>query len=68
MNTIKQLRQQTGLSQSQFAKKFHINVRTLQRWEQGQTPTPDYAVFMVGRIIELEEEVEWIKRLKSLKL
>lgn len=57
MNTIKQLRQQTGLSQSQFAKKFHINVRTLQRWEQGQTPTPDYVVFMISRIIELEEEV-----------
>lgn len=57
MNNIKQLRQQTGLSQSRFAKKFHINVRTLQRWEQGQTPTPDYVVFMVGRIIELEKEV-----------
>ena len=58
MNTIKQLRQQTGLSQSQFAKKFHINVRTLQRWEQGQTPTPDYVVFMVGKILELEEKLD----------
>jgi hypothetical protein len=24
----------TGLSQSKFAKKYHLSVRTLQRWEQ----------------------------------
>ena len=55
---IKQLREKTNLSQSKFAKKFHINVRTLQRWEQGQTPTPDYVVFMIGRILELEEKLD----------
>ena len=35
MNDIKQLRQRTGLSQSKFAQKYNISVRTLQQWEQG---------------------------------
>ena len=55
---IKQLREKTNLSQSKFAEKFHINLRTLQRWEQGQTPTPDYVVFLIGRILELEEKLD----------
>lgn len=33
--TILELRKQTGLSQSQFAKEFHIQLKTLQSWEQG---------------------------------
>lgn len=55
MNAIQNLRAKTGLSQSQFAKKFHINVRTLQRWEQGQTLAPDYVLWMISRILELEK-------------
>lgn len=32
---LKQLRQATGLSQSQFAEKAKMSVRTLQHYEQG---------------------------------
>lgn len=32
---LKQLRQATGLSQSQFAEKAEMSVRTLQHYEQG---------------------------------
>lgn len=35
MNNIKVLRNKIGLSQSKFAKKYNISVRTLQQWEQG---------------------------------
>ena len=42
--TIKELRQQTGLSQSAFAKYFEIPVRTLQDWEQGKRTPPEYLV------------------------
>lgn len=31
-----QVRQKTGLSQSQFAKSLGISVNTLKSWEQGQ--------------------------------
>ena len=55
--TILELRQKTGLSQSQFAKRFHLNVRTVQTWEQGTRKTPDYVIWLITKVIELEEIV-----------
>lgn len=54
--TILELRKQTGLSQSQFAKKFHIQLKTLQSWEQGWRNTPECILYMIQRILELESE------------
>ena len=59
--TILELRQKTGLSQSQFAKRFHLNVRTVQTWEQGTRKTPDYVIWLITRVIELEEVIN-VKR------
>lgn len=59
--TILELRQKTGLSQSQFAKRFHLNVRTVQTWEQGTRKTPDYVIWLITRVIELEEIIN-VKR------
>ena len=55
--TIFEIRKSTGLSQSQFAKKFHLQVKTLQSWEQGWRNTPEHVIFMVQRILELERQV-----------
>ena len=52
---IKELRQRTKLSQVKFAKKFHISVRTLQRWEQEQTPTPEFVLYAIKTILDLED-------------
>ena len=54
--TILELRKQTGLSESQSAKKFHIQLKTLQSWEQGWRNTPECILYMVQRILELESE------------
>ena len=54
--TILELRKQTGLSQSQFAKEFHIQLKTLQSWEQGWRNTPECILYMVQKILELESE------------
>ena len=51
---IKQLRQQTGLSQNQFAALFKIPVHTLQQWEQGLRKPPEYVVFMIEKILKIE--------------
>ena len=59
--TILELRKKTGLSQSQFAKRFHLNVRTVQTWEQGTRKTPDYVIWLIARVIELEEIIN-VKR------
>lgn len=34
---VKAIRQKTELSQSQFAKRYHINVTTLRNWEHGKS-------------------------------
>ena len=59
--TILELRQKTGLSQSKFAQRFYLNVRTVQQWEQGTRKTPDYVIWLIARVIELEEIIN-VKR------
>lgn len=49
--TIKELRESTGLSQSKFAKKFHIPIGTLQHWEQGVRKPPEYVIYMIEVLI-----------------
>ena len=51
---ILELRKQTGLSQSQFAKKFNIKLKTLQSWEQGWRNCPEHITYMIEEILRLE--------------
>ena len=51
---IKKLREETGMSQQQFAKYFGLPLRTLQGWEQGRRKPPDYLAELLKRIWELE--------------
>lgn len=60
--TIKELRKQTGLSQSKFAQKFNIPVRSIQKWERESTNNPaPYIPDMIEQILLLEEEVERLR-------
>ena len=52
--TIQELRKETGLSQSQFAKKFNIPVGTLQHWEQGIRKPPEYVLSLIAQILVYE--------------
>ncbi len=49
---IKELRKKTGLSQSKFAEKYHINLWTLQEWERDRTKTPETILYLLERIIK----------------
>jgi putative transcriptional regulator len=40
---VRNIREKTGLSQSQFADRFGFSPRTLQEWEQGRAK-PDAAI------------------------
>ena len=62
--TIKELRKRTGLSQSKFAERFHLSMRTLQRWEQNQNEPQEAIVYMINRILDLEDQME-VKGLAS---
>lgn len=48
---VKSIRSKLSLSQSQFAKRFGLNVRTVQDWEQGRK-VPDQPARILLRVIE----------------
>ena len=48
---VQRARASTGLSQSAFAERFHINPARLKDWEQGRS-TPDSAALAYLRVIE----------------
>ena len=48
---VRALRSKLGLSQSEFALRYGISLRTLQEWEQGRT-NPDSAVRAYLTVIE----------------
>jgi putative transcriptional regulator len=52
---LRVLRQRLGLSQASFAERFHINLRTLQDWEQGRRVPEDVARTYL-RVIERAPE------------
>ena len=50
--SIKEMRMQTGLSQSKFAKLFDIPIATLRDWEQERRKPPVYVINMIQTILE----------------
>ena len=61
-NIIKSIREATQLTQSQFADRFHIPVKTIQSWESGIRKPADYIPEMMIRICQLEAELAMIIR------
>ena len=53
---IKELRKFTGLSQSEFARKFDIPVSTLRKWEQGESKPAGYIIKLIAKEIPATEE------------
>ena len=44
---IRKTRTGLGLSQAEFASRFHVPVGTLRDWEQARATAPDFAVAYV---------------------
>lgn len=54
---IKELRAITGLTQQQFATKFHIKVDNLRNWEQGRNKPPECIPYMVEQLLRYENKL-----------
>jgi putative transcriptional regulator len=52
---VRLARERTGLSQSQFAERFHINPARLKDWEQGRYQ-PDSVALAYLKVIEKDPE------------
>ncbi len=53
MNNIKEIREKTGLSQSAFALKTGIPVKTIQKWERNGSNPPEYIARFLDYFIYL---------------
>lgn len=47
MQTIKELREQSGMTRNQFCEYFGIPYRTIQDWELGNRNCPDYLLDLI---------------------
>lgn len=54
MNTIKELRTATGMTQAQFADYFSIPKRTIENWEGGKRNCPEYLFDLMKYKLENE--------------
>lgn len=65
---IKELRKSTQMSQSQFAKKTGIPVRTLQQWEQNRSSPPKYVFDFINSKLDLQVRKYTIPDPKEYKI
>ena len=54
---IRKTRTALGLSQTEFASRFHVPVGTLRDWEQARATAPDFAVAYVRVIAQFPDIV-----------
>ena len=48
---IYNLRKRSGLTRKQFAEKYHIPIRTLEKWERDEVKPAEYLVEWLERIV-----------------
>ncbi len=53
---VKELRNKTNMSQSQFANYFNIPLSTLQDWEHNRRKPPIYVIEMMTKILKYENK------------
>ena len=51
---IKELRQRLGITQNEFAERYHIPFRTIQNWETGTRKPPEYIIELLGEKVSLD--------------
>lgn len=65
--SIKEIRNQTNMTQKDFAEYFNIPQRTIENWEGGQRTPPEYVVELIKYKIE-KERLAVLKDLGEFKL
>ena len=52
MDSIKEIRAYTGLSQVKFSQKYNIPTRTVEDWESGSRKCPEYLMQLLSRVVQ----------------
>lgn len=56
-DTIKKLREQTGMNRKEFCEYLNIPYRTVTEWERGTRNAPDYVLRLISYYIEMHKMV-----------
>lgn len=65
--TIKELREQAGLSRAEMSRQFEIPLRTLENWESGKSCPPPYVEkWLMAHLYKMKEEQTMKKDLVEL--
>ena len=56
--TVKELREKTGLSQSQFSKVTGIPIGSIQHWEQGYSKPLSYVLPMLEKSLKYDKLIK----------
>lgn len=57
MQTIKEIRESTGLSQQKFCDLLNIPKRTVQDWEQGKRQCPEYVAELIAYRVKHDKSI-----------
>lgn len=63
MQSIKEIRQSTGLSQTKFGEAlYNIPMRTIQDWEQGKRQCPEYVAELIAFKVANDPTIPKVKK------
>lgn len=57
-NSIKELRESTGLNRKEFCEQFDIPYRTVTEWELGNRNAPPYVLRFLEYYIKMQELIK----------
>lgn len=57
-NTIKELRESTGMTRKEFSEHTGIPVRTLEDWEAARRTPPEYIPRLIAYQLKYEEHLK----------
>ena len=53
---IYRIRKSSGLTRNDFAAKYHIPIRTLEKWERSEITPADYLMEWLERLVNIDTE------------
>lgn len=53
---IYRIRKSSGLTRNEFAAKYHIPIRTLEKWERSEITPADYLIEWLERLVKIDSE------------
>jgi putative transcriptional regulator len=62
---VRDTRERLNMSQRVFARKLHVNPRTLERWEQGRSKPNDQAAALILLVRRFPDTVDRLDAISS---